>query len=563
MKKTVSALLFSILYTIGFSSCQGPAQSQLPVAGAYDGFLLVNTKSGSQEQFLSGSLKTPSSGEYDFTLQFAQNTQTSISLTATVSQVSGDLNVNLSLAAAPLTMSWNASINCFTSGDSELCLNNKEISLHLTDSTGTEYVIVVDPHQATVPGSTETPQVYTVAQIIDLAKNQSFNSQIQFATAQESRENALTAHLNLLPNISLSNILSFLNPITVTGMISSIGDLAPFLLPSRWIAAAESSDQASADYYGWLIMKADSANIGEGLALSVLRDEASLAAMQKYNAPITQLRDAVQDREILGLELPGSSDSLTTVLEGLETTETNLAEVIGEEKTDLAQAIGLINANAVSDVTFSNIYATVDNPIQLDPPSLLSLVTDRALELKQIGALLSESKDSKANRFFYWMDPSVGAGANLGAGLPSSIEAGQDQINEIEAQQAQLQSTLQQTLQNTENEIQLALQDYKLANDSLTLQQQEIAQMDNQLLLGISVPVANLQNAYQAAITDEGNLIAAEYSYYVSLGKLNRLLYSGPYTDIESPNTTTDQSNSLTSGSSSGASGAKTSTVGG
>lgn len=534
MKKTIVVVIS--LVSVSLFSCNTPTSSSgapiaLPTAGLYDGFILKNTNSNSNEEFLSGSLTTPSSSEFDFVLKDDDGSFSIIAKEASTDSI----EVTLSIASAPITLKWDSSVNCFTSTDSELCLNNQEISMHLTDKSSTEYVIVVDPHQANPPGSTQTPKVYSVSQIINLGKNQSFNSQIQFATAQKSREDAITAHMNLLPNISLSDALGFLSPFTVMDFIHGIGDLAPFLLPSRWIAASQATQAATSDYYGYLIMKGDSANIAEGLALGVLRDEASLASLKTYAAPITQLRDKVKDGELLGIEAPGSSDALTTVLESLQATEVGLTETISEEKTDLASAIGLISANAVKDVTWSNLYPSVDKPIKINQTSTLSLVIDRALELKQMDALLQETKDSADNRYFYWMDPSGGQGSNIGFGWPSSIEAGKDQVQEIEDETQQLQSTLEQKLKDTESQIQLAVENYQLSKNDLALQQQRLTQLNDDQNMGVTVAVSDLQNALQSVLQYQGSMINAEYTYYIALGKLNRLLFSGPYADIESP----------------------------
>ena len=138
----------------------------------------------------------------------------------------------------------------------------------------------------------ETPRAYSVQEVLQLGKNESFTSQIQFEASVKSHLDSATAYADLLPRFSLGDVMTLATAtITPTVIIGLIGDLAPFLIPSNWMKAQGAHWQSNADYYAWLLMRANSGTIAEGMAYAYLRDKTELESIKTYEQPITQIRD--------------------------------------------------------------------------------------------------------------------------------------------------------------------------------------------------------------------------------------------------------------------------------
>src|SRR6185437_16736993 len=97
-----------------------------------------------------------------------------------------------------------------------------------------------------------------------------------------------------------------------------ISDLAPFLLPSRWLQASEASDQSRAEQDADRIMRLDMGAQIEGLFYTYDRDRKSLALYQAIRKKYEGIQDDVFKREKAGQLPVGSADNVSAVLEELE-----------------------------------------------------------------------------------------------------------------------------------------------------------------------------------------------------------------------------------------------------
>ena len=95
------------------------------------------------------------------------------------------------------------------------------------------------------------------------------------------------------------------------------------------------------------------ANITEGLALGILRDEAILDAILKNRKAIASVRDEIVERERIGLMQAGSSDDVAAVVNSIDQGYSSILSAISDEKMALAQAAGFFNSAAVSEVSDS------------------------------------------------------------------------------------------------------------------------------------------------------------------------------------------------------------------
>src|ERR1017187_7497972 len=153
---------------------------------------------------------------------------------------------------------------------------------------------------------------FSVDELFNKSISESFDTRVEFEHVEQARLLAKNAYLRLTPHITLTSVLSIIS-LNAASMIGSIGDLAPFLLPNRWLLAKESSHRSNAEQYAHIAIRADAGTVVEGLAIMVLRDQEILAKLQAYSGAVTAIRDEIKFREVLGQLQTGSSDDISVI----------------------------------------------------------------------------------------------------------------------------------------------------------------------------------------------------------------------------------------------------------
>jgi hypothetical protein len=534
----LTGFAFALSLTAFFTACDplgplgGPSTTQTTFKpGTYDGFVIRRDGQSSAEAFLTGNV-AQGTGSTLATGSFTQTDQTKFSVV--INQQGSSLSLTFP-GLSDKTLVVGKSSDCFASASSatvtgRVCLNGQGILVDFVPQAGSEIVLGVD-FRSTSGSPTTQSQTYSLEQVLKAAKDQSFDSREKFEAAQASREAALQARLDLLPHFSVGDVFSFMS-LSWTSAIKMVGELAPFLLPSSWINAAQATNQSDVDRDAFLIMQADSMNTAEGLVYSLMRDEKSLATLVAYEGPITQLRDEIANGEILGTQAPGTTNDLNVVLLSLDQMKSTLGATVDAGKRSISQSMGLMDPGAVLDVTVATAgLPSLDNPVVQDLATTQPLVLERSVELKQVTSMISLASNQLKGRWFDWINPS-GGGAVLGPSFPASIKAGQDSVQEAMAERDKVQSTLLQNLTQDFASITQSLVSYNLAVKTLALQQARITQIENGIVLGRPISGPDLENAYQAAMQAEIQKNQAECDYYIAFANLNRLLYAGVYSQV-------------------------------
>lgn len=185
-----------------------------------------------------------------------------------------------------------------------------------------------------------TPANYTLTQAMTRAFTQSFDSRAAYERQIQARLSAKAAYLNLLPHISISSVLGVLSP-SIAGLINLVGDLAPFLLPTRWLQAHEAGLMSAAEKQALALMRADSAAQVEGLAYALERDYGIVSRYRDFQALALKTRDNLQIVEAGGGMPVGSTDHLNSVLNTAALDLVDLDELTRRDKATIAQAMGL------------------------------------------------------------------------------------------------------------------------------------------------------------------------------------------------------------------------------
>ncbi len=547
--KITQCISLSLLFVFvsGISSCEKNKNTILSALGNYDGFVLKKINRSTDQVFVSGQLSLDTKNNLNLILKSKigneiWNIEISLQSSNEIILKASEIFTGTALLKGDLDRCYYSGPE-LSVGQLKVCLDQNEISLGLVTSPENEFMLIADRRgEGDVP-QFETPQSYTISQLVEKAKNQSFSTLIQFQKAVQSRMNAQLHYRNLVTHFSWGNVLGLWLNHDWTFVVRMVGDLAPFLLPTNWFNANAAQFQFEADYDAWLLMKADAGNIVEGLGYNLLRDQRILEEVQKLKPMIVELQEAIQGKERLGLVPVGSSNTITTVVDLFKTVEINLESAVILEKTSLSQSSGFYNPEAISKIELVLDYS-VRSPILIDQQSMQNLAIERSVELRQLDFLIHSAQESLKGRYFAWLDPSGGGSPGFGLGYSTYIDIAQVKIEELLLQRQQLQSILLKKISDAIDMSQSSLSLYEVATTDLTVQQDRVNQLRDSMRMGFNVSTLELQNALQGQMKAVSDQINAEYAYIVAVSNINRLLFMGPYLDIYSKIAANPKSNS-------------------
>jgi hypothetical protein len=244
----------------------------------------------------------------------------------------------------------------------------------------------------------------------------------------------------------------------------------------------------------------------------------------------------VRIKEAAGLLQLGVSDDLTSIINSIDVAVVELENVRIKELAALSHAAGFYNPKAILNVDpepskSGGALSSVKNPVILDLNSSLQSAVARSAELLQILSLIQLAKHTKIERIYSWLDPSADTFAGLGPSYPFYLEVSQRQIDEMIARKEQLKSVIFNKVSDAISELDTTVKDYDLALQSREIQERRVIRISQNIKVGIAFAMSDLVFALQDKIKADLNIITAEYGYLISLSRVNRLLYQGPYSE--------------------------------
>ena len=149
-------------------------------------------------------------------------------------------NVSLSgIGSSDVKMTGDVDDSCFSSADSTIrfCADAKFILFTQYDSSGKVLSKFDLVSNSSITASSTIGRVYTLAELRTRAFSHNYNTQVEVEHAFQARQMAKVSRLNLLPHLSIGSAAAISTVAVggVSGLLQSVGDLAPFLLPNHWL----------------------------------------------------------------------------------------------------------------------------------------------------------------------------------------------------------------------------------------------------------------------------------------------------------------------------------------
>ncbi|MEO5968429.1 MAG: hypothetical protein ABIQ95_00760, partial [Bdellovibrionia bacterium] len=369
-----------------------------------------------------------------------------------------------------------------------VCFNGLDLTIDLNWGPGGDaFTLSVSQETAFQHPIFEKPKSYSVLELIDQAVSQNFDSAIQFEHVIQAKLTTETAYLNLVPHISLGSALN-LATLTPIGYLKTVGDLVPFLFPTRWLQAREAHYRSEAEFDAWILAKANAANVTEGLAYGVLRDEAILAAFNEQHKCLQDVLERVKGLELSDRIQPGASDDIEIIINSVDQGIVILRSTLVQEKMALAQACGFYNFAAITDVesTAKPSLRFLRPYDEIAVKKMSDMTIDRSYELRQINALIKVARLGKTERQYQWLDPTGDQTGGLGISLAPYVKIGISQIQELIIKRQKLESELISGVARAVTIANQSLESYLLAEVALGIDNRRIDRQLYNLKAGVN-----------------------------------------------------------------------------
>jgi hypothetical protein len=419
------------------------------------------------------------------------------------------------------------------------CFQQKSVVVNANDASGQVYslsLVYFGPLSSDI--HLETPQAYTLDQVVARALQYDFSSAIQFQQMMQARYTARGDALNLLPHVSNTTLVALASgPITAgASLVGLAGDVAPFLFPSRWLQISIDRQQEGAAADSLALMRGAAALNAELIAYGIDHDEQQLAVLVDEENDLRTLRAKCADAEAQGRVPPGTTSHLDSILSFMHDTWDDLAYPLQDEYAALAQAMGFVNPLAVSKVSVPGGAVTLLNGQSvLNATDYEELVLGRAIELRQMDYLISAAKTTRKADFFSFLDPTADLTRSLGAGIGETIKIDKSQIASLELQRNQTASNVLNTLETAVVRYNHSIDDLGDSYDGLDLEKKRKDAVFAALDAGQPIAAGEITSVSLDHLAWAVNGLDALLDYRASLATLQRLLFQGYYANMDAP----------------------------
>jgi hypothetical protein len=523
--------LYFITFSILLGACNSNGSDILQISGDYTGTLITHSGLSLQTKQVSLHIPSPQAGSKGVTLTDASGASI-LQLAFTNQNKFGFTLVSSEALSSEVPLKFDPSTTCYLDATLEavkLCVTAPEITFEINDAQGSELLsLILYPTSSVNPVQVEPPQTFTLSQAIERAQKMSFQSKIEFEYVLQARATAAAAYQHLLPQLTFSTVVNNLTP-SVSSLLSAIGDLAPFLFPSRWIQAKEAKAQSQAEQDSERLMRLDTAAKIEGLFYTYDQDKRSLAVYKAFDARLMPLLASIRKGEEAGQLLVGSTDTLQAAYNDITHNEDVYGRILTEDRSALAQAMGFYNPLAVQDTQIDGEEFPIENAPTVDFNTINAAALARSVEVDQLNYLIENAKLVKREEHYDWLDPDANPQLGLGIALQSQLSVAQSQIDKLNIVREQMQSGISHNTLNAVTDYNQALDNFQDSQSDTVLHEQRLSETLDQFNSGAHIDIFDLCSVIGDDLGANLALEQGRADYRVARAEINRLQLQGYY----------------------------------
>ncbi|MFZ9595822.1 MAG: hypothetical protein ACO3A2_07050 [Bdellovibrionia bacterium] len=442
--------------------------------------------------------------------------------------------------------------HCFLGQDSSthyhaaLCLNDASFSLKLTDLLSHRPLIQIQGnpippahHQPTF----EPPTTLTLNQAIKLATAQSTELRVENQILFRAKRSSIAGKLALFPHISLNLYQTAFVPGSPLGVMAILGDLAPFLFPSRWLKAQADTLQYQIEQDTARIVQLNLISQVENLAYLYVRDWSTyLKSSQLKERWVKEVIPSLRHLEAQGA-LPAQSTNLALSYSDQATEDLRqLRNTIQDDLYTLALALNFFNPRAITHLELEEADLSIEQaPLCQDPFRIAEQAYRVSIERRQLLTARRLAQNEKKTLYFLWFDPEGSSQTSLGLGLFEQFQMKNSSLIELELKEEQIQKSLYNTAEVTCRDYNRSLNSYEKLRTIQKLREEVFEQTLTRLKEAqatngnFRVSVQDFSDSLDKLLKSTEDLAQAISHYRIHRTRLHRMLLKGRYQDALTP----------------------------
>ncbi|MBN8555448.1 MAG: hypothetical protein J0L93_08390 [Deltaproteobacteria bacterium] len=416
-----------------------------------------------------------------------------------------------------------------------LCWSDQNLTLELYDQ-GVSYNLMRDRGPLSSELNHTKGQPFTLKELVGRARIRNYKSAEEAISVFQAKEKISEARGNLLPHLNMRDVVSVVTEGPL-GLISSVGDLLPFIFPTSWNDWSKSRELYQAEILSFAALLANEMNTVEGFYYVIHRDQAMLLFLDQQINKLETIQASIKKLEDRGALQPGSTTDFKLSIRSIQQDRRQLASLIEKELAALAEAVAL-----------SPVYQKIDiASIQL--PDLLTVnrspsahefvetAKARSLELGTLYFMQEAAGVETGQKQFGFLDPN--SGEFFGAGYSSSIRIAGAEIEKLKIRTLAMETGLERKSVEVAADLSEAIDIYRRANEGATDVERRLDQVvwkpleRGAISLNDSKILLQVIELFRKSIEFEASRLSSAHAYLIAESKLNRLLLNGFYEGLE------------------------------
>ncbi len=384
------------------------------------------------------------------------------------------------------------------------------------------------------------PVTITLQDVVEKVSHDNFNVYGNALRVYQARESIQFARMNLLPKLNLWRISGVAADAALGGVLGTVQDIAPFLVPANWFRLEASKIVYKAEMEGYRALWANEVMTAKALYVHLLLDQSLFEHVKQSEAELQDLKLIVENREMLGGAPQGSSRDIEIRMLALQEDIRQLEVLIGEETSLLAYMMGM---NSATTVQPSAIQMPVFESLKpLNYEDFLFRALDSSPEIRQFDYFIAASDTVRKEIIYSFLGTStmsrgVAGGIfdsipiqdGLGFGMPASMRIASAQKEILKTQRKGVEETVTRHLRLLVNQYNLDLESYANLKKRVDLSVATTQQLYDRLVMGQNVNVLDLVEASRNHIQADTSFFAIKFRFLANEDKLARLIFHGDY----------------------------------
>lgn len=407
------------------------------------------------------------------------------------------------------------------------CLTSTSLLFNIVDiEQNFKLILIATKEDETLDGHSIESREYTLAELVELANRYNLENILQAQSVYQGREEILLNRGRLFPSFNMGTIIAGVD--FPFGLTSEVGNLLPFLFPNNWYRLSKSETLFEAERLSYAALKANQVSLVEGLYYTILRDQGYQKSLDGHLERLMNLKNIMDRQFEMGIGTESPARYIQLKISDITTDIISIEDFLVNQNTSIMRSIGASPSKGtlqLAQVTLPNLNKATEIDLRGAENQAIAVSFERqtALQLE----LASQFQVGEAT--WSWLNPNSDPSFNIGLGWEHAIK-----IEELNGRQAQInrriiENKIRQELQSIESRLHLIFAQYVVDLEGLQSAEALLSFETERFQNGDDVKAIELLDLSETILKFNVKLTALQYSYLITMGKLDRLLLEGFY----------------------------------